>query len=159
MTGRKWPLALAGVAMVVGLFVWNFTVPQPHVPLLDANRNRLAETYEEGYCSGIAFWRTRGQGNAQQAADCREANSMTEKIDYEVVQLAFCSAVTEEGYQGGTENCITILQTEQLWPTYDGALTASWNDKFPYPGDTFTSTPAGDGVDDGRTGDRDGNQR
>lgn len=122
-----------------------------HVPLFDADLNRLAESELEGYCAGKVFWVERG-GNAEMAADCRAANpQMDDQYNLGVVQMAFCLGARASGFSGDvTVDCLQVLEQNQLWPTYDGSITDAWTKANPYPGDVW-APPSGSGS---RTGGR-----
>ena len=45
-----------------------------------------------------------------------------------------------------------VINNLQWWPTYDGQLSSSWNDAFPYPLDALGVAPPED--NGSRTGDR-----
>lgn len=122
-----------------------------HVPLFDADLNRLAESELEGFCAGKVFWVDRG-GNPEEAAACRaEYSQMDNDYHLDRVQMAFCLGVQAAGWPGDPRiECLDILQAHSLWPTYDGALTDAWTKANPYPGDIW-APPAGTGS---RTGGR-----
>jgi hypothetical protein len=123
-----------------------------HVPLFDANIQRLAETVQEGYCAGVTFWTHGGEPNPTTAQECRDTSQRPTDYNLAGVQDAFCYGVVDTGYGGGQELCLTILQNNRYWPTYDGGLTNAWNKAYPYPGDRILVTQP----DDSRTGDRSG---
>lgn len=122
-----------------------------HIPLFDADLNRLAESELEGYCAGKVFWVERG-GDAEMAADCRAANpAMDNQYNLGTVQWSFCLGAKAAGFGGDvTVDCLQVLEQEQLWPTYDGSITNAWTKANPYPGDVW-APPAGSGS---RTGGR-----
>lgn len=144
---------LAVIALIGG--AWYVVRDPGHVPLFDASLQRLAETEAEAHCAGVTFWTNRGQANPAEAEDCRTTSDQSTEFDLTVVQPAFCRAVTDQGYEGGVDNCLNILEGQKLWPTYDGGLTGAWSDTAPYPGDRALVVPPSDS----RTGSRDGFSR
>ena len=55
-------LSFAGIIVLAGgLFL--LTMPVTHIPLLDANRQVLAESEREGWCAGDTYMKTRGGGD------------------------------------------------------------------------------------------------
>lgn len=131
---RRKLLGLTGVATIVlalGFLMW----PVGFIPPYDANLVRLADSSLQGYCSGDSFMKSGGVGSASLASDCRSARTgrLSDKPDMGVVQGSFCRAVVDNGWQGTMANCLSILQTNQYWPTYDGSLSNAWNRARPYP--------------------------
>lgn len=149
-------LAVGAIAaLLVGLVL--LVIDPGHIPLLDANRVVLAETEAQAYCSGIVFLETRGQGGRpEDVADCAQASERGQGYNHPIVIPAFCQGIISTGYQIGYEQCVTILVSSRYWPTADGALSQSWNKRFPYPGDVVT---AGVADSESRTGARDSNGR
>lgn len=154
---KKLMAILAPVILVGSLAYMAFA--QPKIPLLDANRTVLAETYLEAFCAGDAFLKTRGNGNDALAADCRELHEgrHDDEPDYERVQSAFCMGIVMAGWPGYVGDCVSLLQEQKLWPTLDGALTNTWNRRFPYP--LEGSITDVEQQSDSRTGDRENNDR
>lgn len=143
-------LAVAAITTVlIGGF---FVMKDPgHVPLFDANLNRLAETEREGFCSGIAFWGSRGDGDAKVAEECRTTDGRSTEINLSIVLSAFCTGVQKAGFPGDvTTDCYDVLVSYRYWPTYDGQITDAWTRSNPYPGELF-APPTGSGS---RTGER-----
>ena len=129
--------------------------PSGHIPPYDANLIRLAESQRQGYCAGKAFWASEGVGNASTASACRAHSKKSNKPDMIRVQAAFCRAITDSGYADGVKRCLDIMDSQQYWPTYDGAITNAWNRARPYPNPGLpTSSPS---RDQSRTGGRSGN--
>lgn len=145
-------LGVSGILAVLGGLVL-LVMPTPHIPLLDANRQVLAETERAGYCAGETFWGTSGAGSESAMAECMELSAIVDEIDVRAVQPAFCRAVVVAGYSGTAEDCMTILGGNKLWPTAIGGLTDSWNRRFPYPLDRLTTGGQVQSSND-RTGDR-----
>jgi len=144
-------MAIGGIlALVVGLVL--LVLPVQRIPLLDANRTVLAESEREGYCTGRTYAETRGRGDKNLAGECRAESSLPNVIDWNVVQGAFCRGLIASGFPITQPKCVEIMVAQRFWPTMDGSISASWNRKFPYPGDVIVSGT----VDDSRTGDRDG---
>jgi hypothetical protein len=132
--------AFAVIVFVGGFLVWS---PSPHVRPFDANLTPLAESYVEGYCSGITVMRNYGDPKA--ASLCRETSAHTAEVDLKVVQEAFCAGVVDAGWPGSEQDCRDRLDSSLLWPTLDGEITSQWNNAHPYPGATFLTnipTPA-----------------
>lgn len=149
-------LAVSGVFMVLlgGVYVGR---PQGHVPPFDADLRRLAETELEGFCSGLIYWQTRGQGSAADAKACRAEEDKSTEVDLRVVQLAFCRGAREGGFPGDVvTDCLLVLQALELWPTYDGQLSEAWNRAYPYPyPNDFEAAPTDGRAQPGsRTGER-----
>lgn len=121
-----------------------------HVPLFDADLNRLAESELEGFCSGVTFWVERG-GDPVAAKECRATYDIDNTYNLPVVQVAFCLGAVASGFPGDPViDCYDVLRAGSLWPTYDGSITNAWTKANPYPGDVW-APPAGTGS---RTGDR-----
>lgn len=153
MSRRRVAAHIVGV-LVVALAVAYVVRPSPHVPPYDANLVRIAETERQGYCSGVAFWRSAGGGSAEGARTCREERrDKSGRVNMPLAALGFCEAIVDEGWSEGTpSDCMTILEGNQLWPTYDGMITDQWNRARPYPS---PAVPTGDGSEDhSRTGGR-----
>ena len=150
-------LAIMAIVVVVGGGAW-LAVDPGHVPIFDADLNRLAETSAEGYCSGIVFWNTNAMGDAKAAEVCRAETGRPTAIDLRIVQRSFCIGATDAGFTGGVDACLDIIEDQQGWPTYDGGLSQAWTKAYPYPGGTFRASVT-DGVDYSRTGDREGIMR
>lgn len=159
----KWQrrlFVLAGILTILGAFIY-ISWPVSHIPPYDANLVRLAESDLQGYCAGRTFWDSGGMGNKDIAAQCRTAYAQkkSDKPDMQVVPKAFCQAIVDSGWQDGTRaDCITILTDNQYWPTYDGALSASWNRARPYPAKIVAFSAPAKGSSS-RTGDHTGNSR
>ena len=147
---RKMMFIFGMIVIVISLIY--VARPAGHTPPYDANLVRLAETPRQGYCSGVAFWASEGVGNSSTAARCRKGSTRSDKPDMVRVQVSFCKAVTDAGYDGGVQQCLQILSSEQLWPTYDGALTNQWNRARPYPSPGLPSSVPQ--KDQSRTGGR-----
>lgn len=149
-------LAVSGIAVILGGFVM-LMLPAT-IPLLDANRELLAESERQGFCAGEVYVQTRGAGDEAAMGDCIATSTLDDARNYERVQPAFCVGLVEAGFEIPVEECIQIMQERQFWPTLKGQLTVSWNRKFPYPLDTFTTAKTG-GDPTGRTNDRPTNDR
>lgn len=151
-------LGIGGVLVVLGGLLM-LLVPGPPIPLLDANRQVLAESERDGYCAGTVFWNTGGFGDEALMGECLEMSAVNDETNLRTVQPAFCRAVVVEGYSGTAEECEGILGSNKLWPTMTGGLTSDWNRRFPYPLDSLTAGGQSTSNDESRTGDRDGNER
>lgn len=152
-------LAFAGAASVV-LGMMYIAWPVGHIPAYDANLVRLAETDLQGYCAGESFWKSGGAGSADLAQVCRKriAQNRPDVPNLGVVPGAFCAAIVDNGWKDGNkQDCISILSTNQLWPTYDGGLTDQWNRARPYPR-VFSAAP-GSPSSGSRTGSHNGSER
>jgi len=150
-------LALGGIAViVVGLFL--LTMPISHIPLLDANRQVLAESEREGHCAGTVYVQTRGSGSEAGMKDCVESSDLDDTINHRVVQPAFCSGIISAGLPATQEECMGIMEARKFWPTMKGTLSESWNKRFPFPGEWLTAnTPETGG--ESRTGEREETDR
>jgi hypothetical protein len=137
--------------LVYGVFLF---VPQS-VPLLDANRQVLAESPREGYCAGVVFIQTRGYGSAEQMALCLDEDQHNGEKNWDMVQSAFCDAVLITASMPKSD-CMTIVGQQRFWPTMMGTITNAWNKSFPYPGQNALDAGTSD---DSRTGDRETNDR
>jgi len=128
-------IAAIAVAVAATLYIqW----PVGHIPTYDAKLVRLAETPEQGFCAGIVFWATVGEGSKWQAKDCRAKLDKFPKkyphyVSLRIAQTFFCRGITKAGFTGGVANCVSILDSYTYWPTYNGGLTANWSQKRPYP--------------------------
>jgi hypothetical protein len=145
-------LAVTGVVLLVGSVMY-LSWPVGHIPPYDANLVRLAESDLEGYCAGDTFWKTGGMGSGSQASQCRKrlAKKRSDKPDLRVVQRGFCQAIVANGWQGTVSDCLSIMTSQQLWPTYNGSITNQWNRARPYPL-VFGSSKAGSQGSGSRTG-------
>jgi hypothetical protein len=146
-------MAVGGILAVLISVVY-VARPVGFVPLFDGKLQRLAMTQAEAHCSAITWWES---GEPEAAAECRENSALSTMINLHGVQPTFCAYVVPLiGGPMTQETCMEIMQSRQLWPTYDGGLTNTWSKSAPYPG-----TLLGGPVDEptGRTGDRDRIQR
>jgi hypothetical protein len=152
-------LAVLGVVSVLtmGVLVWFIERP---VPLLDADRSLLAQTYNEGYCSGTVFVKSNGRGDEYEAEECRnnfKDEETNNEIDHSKVPNGFCQGILNAGLPVPVDECVVILRTNTLWPTLDGRLSNSWNRAYPYPGMAVNlqdDTGGRTGEVGDRTGDR-----
>lgn len=148
---------LGTVVLLLGLLV-GWVLEPGHVPLLDANRTRLAETYKEGFVSGFVFARTSGRGSADMVEETRQNYaSLVDDFDPQAVIPAFCGGLVAGGFAIEISNCTDIMRDNQYWPTYDGALTWAWNAAYPWPGGPLVTVHTGE--ESGRTGGREGFER
>jgi hypothetical protein len=76
-----------------------------------------------------------------------------------VVQGAFCQAVVDNGWQDTQAACVSILQTNEYWPTYDGNITNAWNRARPYPNTFVLSGKGSNSGGNSRTGGHGTNSR
>ena len=133
---KKWIITFAAVAIFAAGIVY-VKWPVGHIPTYDAHLVRLAETPLQGYCAGIVFWSTQGQGSGWQAADCRKHFAHNKKfkhyVSLSIAQKYFCKGIIKMGYDGGVGSCIGVLDSYSYGPTYTGGLTADWNQARPYP--------------------------
>lgn len=150
-------LAFGGILAIVGGLAL-LVMPGPPVPLLDANRQVLAESERAGICAGGTYVKTRGAGDEELMTECMEASSWDDTINHRVVQSAFCNGLIGGGFPIDHEQCIGIMVAQELWPTMTGSLTQSWNRRFPYPGQILSSNIPSTGGES-RTGDRETNDR
>lgn len=141
--------------LVVGLAL--LLMPVGHVPLLDANRQVLVDSEAGGRCAGEVYVITRGNGSAEEMENCLADSKLPKTTDLTKVQGQFCTGVISKGAPISKIECLSIMGERQLWPTATGALTESWNKRFPYPGDVLSAARAVVGGDESRTGDRDEN--
>ncbi len=148
-------LAILAIITIIGGFFY-LVRDIGHVPMFDANINRLAETAAQGYCAGVTFWTNQGQPDAQKAAECRAETSYSTDINLAIVVESFCIGVQDSGYAGSVDDCVGIMNSHRWWPTYDGGIADAWNRAYPYPGDrVLVDTPQ----DNSRTGNRSGFNR
>ncbi len=148
---------LAGIILIAGAFY--VIVPPPYPGIFDADLNRLAETYEQGWCAGETFWKTKGGGDPGAAKQCAETLDASTEINHEAVVPAFCRGVSNAGWQGNVKlDCIDFIEDAEMWPTIDGRLSRAFDENYPYPGGFFKATKT-DTPDNSRTGDREGNLR
>ena len=146
-------LATLGILAVLGWGAALF-VDWP-VPLVDRNRQPLAQTAAEGYCAGQVFVNTRGYGSTERMADCLGTTEKSTEKDLTVVQLEFCKALYDTVNYPQSE-CMSIMKERKYWPTLEGTITSAWDKHFPYPGGDALESGANNGS---RTGDRDPNER
>ena len=139
-------LLLAGIATIGVLFAYAYVIKPPPVPLFDANRMLLAESYVEGYCSGVKMF------NDTPVATCWDDNpDYATHRQLDVVVPGFCLGVVNSGWSGTQQDCRDIMDDTQNWPLLSGGITNSWSARYPYPLDRFIEnvTP-----DESRTGER-----
>lgn len=148
-------LAWTGIAAIVIGFVM-MVLPVARIPLLDANRQVLAESEREGYCAGETYITSRGMGDKRAAKDCRAHSTRSPEINLETTQAAFCSGLIANGFPITHSKCVTIMVSNRMWPTMDGSIANSWNRRFPYPGDMIITAKESD---DGRVGSRSNTER
>jgi hypothetical protein len=149
-------LAAGGIAILVIGFAL-LVLPVSSIPLLDANRQVLVESAAGGQCAGEVYATTQGQGSEADMAECM-ANAADTAVNWQAVQPAFCRGIIAKGLAISQGDCETIMAERQMWPTAIGTITASWNRRFPYPGDVISSARPITGGES-RTGDREGNDR
>jgi len=129
-------ITLAAVVLLGAAAVY-IRWPVAHIPTYDAKLVRLAETPEQGYCAGLVFWKTAGEGSGWQAAKCRAHFAHSKKypsyVSLRIAQTYFCKGVQEMGFNGTLTDCRNILDSNGLWPTYSGGLSADWSQAHPYP--------------------------
>lgn len=153
MKNKKRLLANIGGIIVMLLMVAYIANKPGHIPPYDANLVRLAETQRQGYCAGMVFWKTSGDGSAGQAATCRqETKNKSGEVNLNAAETGFCQAIVDAGWEGGVYSCLDILHGQQLWPTYNGSITDQWNRARPYPKSAISG--AGEDQDNSRTGGR-----
>jgi hypothetical protein len=152
---KRFAAHIAGVAVILAVLVYAGR-PSPHVPPYDANLVRLAETERQGYCAGVTFWKTQAAGSAEQARACRiEHTEQSGRVNMTATERGFCQGIVDSGWiDGFVADCVSILRTYQLWPTYDGSITDQWNRARPYPSTSLGG--AGEESDGSRTGGRSG---
>lgn len=156
---RERLLFVVGGLLLGAAFWWTFVTDPGRIPMLDFNRQVLAETEVEGYCAGDIYWNTRGAGNAAKAKQCRLVNTdLSVEVDHARVLPAFCLGAQAAGFAGDLRTaCEEPIRMATLWPTMDGQLTSSFDESkgYPYPGNQVLEVPPGDS----RTGSRDGFSR
>ncbi len=86
---KKFLVFLGIVALLLGAYLVGFKEPG-HVPLLDANRQRLAETEAEGWAAGWTFWKTSGTGSDIMAEEKRAETALPTEYDPRKVLHSFC---------------------------------------------------------------------
>ena len=149
-------LAALGILVIAGgLFL--LVAPVSHIPLLDANRQVLAESERQAYCAGQVMVESKGQGSEEAMADCIETSTIDNEINHSVVQQAFCAGILSR-YQWNQSECVDQVLAQEIWPTMRGTWTNSWNKRFPYPGGGAFVAPQRTG-NESRTGDREGTDR
>lgn len=152
----KWLAMGAIVSMALGLFM--LVGPAGRVPLMDGNRVLLAETSAEGYCAAEAHFKQFSQMSFD---DCVAESSRPHDVEITEVLASFCAGVVDQGWPGTRDECKTVVEAGQLWPTREwtprGWISNTWNRRFPYPG-SLVGVGA-QNTDNSRTGERDGNIR
>jgi hypothetical protein len=150
-------LAIGGFAvLVVGLAL--LVLPVSSIPLLDANRQVLVESAAGGQCAGEVYATTQGNGSEADMAECMATTSQDTTTNWQAVQPAFCRGIIAKGLAITQGDCESVMAERQMWATATGTVTASWNRRFPYPGDVISSARPITGGES-RTGDREGNDR
>ena len=149
-------LAAFGILVIAGgLFL--LVAPVTHIPLLDANRQVLAESERAAFCAGEVLVETQGQGSEAAVAECIATSTTDDTINHRVVQAAFCHGVLSK-YTWSFDECIATVEEQEMWPTMKGTWTNSWNKRFPYPGGGAFVSPQRTG-NESRTGDREETDR
>ena len=150
-------LAAGGIAILVVGFAL-LVLPVSSIPLLDANRQVLVESAAGGQCAGEVYATSQGQGSETDMAECLATTPQDTTINWQAVQPAFCRGIIVKGLAITQGECEIVMAERQMWPTAIGTITASWNRRFPYPGDVISSARPITGGES-RTGDREGNDR
>lgn len=157
MNKKRLAANVGGVLVVLLVLAYVGNRPGHQSPY-DANLVRLAETERQGYCGGLTFWKTQGEGDAQVAKTCRpEHPERSGRVNLVATETGFCQAVVDSGWEGYVGSCLVILHDNQYWPTYDGGITNQWNRARPYPSAILEGVGGGD--DGSRTGGRSGGER
>jgi len=144
-------LLLAGVVIVAAAITVSFVLAPPTPPPLDARHQVLADSAREGYCAGVVQL-TYGKPTASLAEACRiEHPNMDGSSNLYAVVPAFCQGAIDTAWPGTPEECAGIMADNRYWPLYDGGVTDSWNEKYPYPLDRFDVAVV---PDNSRTGER-----
>src|SRR3990167_1880298 len=125
-------LAFGGILAIAGGFVL-LTMPVSHIPLLDANRQVLAESERQAYCAGEVMIKTQGRGSEEDMTDCRATSTIDDTINHRVVQSAWCRGIVDN-YQWTQTECVSFVEEQKYWPTLKGTATNAWNRRFAYPG-------------------------
>lgn len=146
---------LAIGAIIATILLGVLLVVEQYEPLTDANRQILATSYAEGYCAGQVYWDSQGKGDDALMKTCVDDSSFSNDHDIRAVTYAFCFGLRTKVTIGQSE-CESIMKAKQFWPLASGALTSSWNKKFPYPLRTLETEGGADRTDDRDTNEREG---
>ena len=139
-------LLFAGIATVLITAAYAYVIEPPPTPLFDANRMLLAESYVEGYCSGVNMF------TDTPVATCWGDNpDFASHRQLDIVVSAFCFGVVDSGWSGTHQDCRDIMDNNRNWPLLSGGITNSWSSRYPYPLDRFVEFV---GPDESRTGER-----
>ncbi len=152
-------MGMAAGLLALGTLAY-YLWPLPPERLFDADRNALAMSYQEGYCSGVAYMETGGQGSSREFGKCiKDKPRMSSKRDLSVVIRGFCFGARDRGWTGNiTEECIEVIELRKMWPTLEGQLSVAFKGKYRWPGEVFPGMLTDDGTG-GRTGDREDTSR
>jgi hypothetical protein len=157
---RKAILGTIGTLLIIAgaLYV---TIPPPYPGIFDANLNRLAESYEDGWCAGNLFWsanRNNVKNLKSEMKKCAKDNTFSHSIDHQKVIPGFCHGAMAAGFPGNyTTECFNVFTSRRMWATMGARITSAFNEQYPWPGEVF---PGSEGVGgESRTGGRDGFER
>ncbi len=144
-------LLFAGVVTFAVTAAFAYFIEPPPLPLFDANRQLLAESYVEGYCSGqVMMTRTPVESCWADNPDLATHRNLSQVV------TAFCFGIVDAGWTGSSAECKQIMEDKQYWPLLHGGITSTWSSRYPYPTDRFAENVQ---PDESRTGIREGEER
>jgi hypothetical protein len=124
---------IAVVVLVVGGGIAAFR-PNTHFRLYDANMRPLALTHAETYCTGYWGILNGFRDHDPDVIACQvdgKMDNLTPDVTLAVVR--FCEGIRNAGWQGTVDDCINIVERDELWPLLDGGITMQWNSGHPRP--------------------------
>lgn len=101
--------------------------------LFDANMQPLALTEAEAFCVGLHGPETRWREHNPAVAQCITESDKGTVPNISQTPSWFCEGVRKAGLQISLLECISIVDSQQLWPLLEGGLTVEWNAAHPRP--------------------------
>ena len=143
---KQFTLRLLAFVLIIGGAVAVFW-PVNFTRLFDANMQPLALSEVESYCVGFVGLTSSFKTDDKDVTACRTEYAVLGSVaDVANAPRWFCTGLVSGGWDGTTEQCIDILDGNELWPLLNGGITAEWNDAHPRP-----SIPSQVIVDPGRS--------
>lgn len=128
--------------------------------LYDENWQPLALTHAENHCAGeILGGNFENKTNDPRVDEC----VATSHLDNETPNVAssvgwFCEGIASATTSLGVADCVSQVESLDIWGLQHGGYTWEWNDANPRPVAAYEDIRS-PSPDQSRTGDREGNQR